>query len=230
MKKKTLLIIGGAIALIAVIVLAIFAFSGEKEEAAMNINLEGTWKVAVYNNGNMTIVDNEFMVFDEKTAKDYRGNNAEPFVSSNYTIDSNKLTLPDISKSYTIDRRTENYIRLYESQDTFLELIRYKNSDMSAIEVDPNLMSGKWDIVYRNTDKPYSGSYLFFENGMIEQYQAGSNDPVASANYEIDDSHLVVDGWGKDMVIYQVNESTVVLVELASDKGFIWELQKGTNN
>lgn len=82
------------------------------------------------------------------------------------------------------------------------------------------------DIVYRNTDNVYSGDYLSLENGIIGQYHAGSDEAIASSDYEITDNHLIVDDWGKDMVIYPVTDDVVILVELTTDNGFIWELEK----
>lgn len=223
MKKRVLWITGGCLVVVAAIVLIIFAFGGKEEPAPVTLQLDGTWKVAVYNNGSATIVDNEYMVFDSETAKDYRDN--EVYVSSKYTIEGSELQLNDVSKKYTIEKKTDNYIRLYEDKSTYMELIRYQNSDMSPIPVTESLLDGKWNIIYRNTDKPYAGSYLTFENGTVGQYQSGSDNPAATSSYKITDNHLEVDGWGKEMAIYPLNDNTVIFVELSTDTGFIWELK-----
>ena len=227
MKKKAPWIIGGAILVVAVVLLIVFALGGKETAPTKEINLEGTWKVAVYvTNQTVNIVDQEYMVFDKETVKDYRDGATEPFVSSKYTLNENDLSLSDISKNYTVDIRTDNYIRLYESENTYLELIRYQNSDMSTITVSSELITGKWNIIFRNTDQVYAGDYLSFDNGTIGQYKAGAADAVATSDYEISNNHLIVNGWGKDMVLYPLNNETIIMVELTTDEGFIWELQK----
>ena len=97
---------------------------------------------------------------------------------------------------------------------------------MSTITVSSELITGKWNIIFRNTDQVYAGDYLSFDNGTIGQYKAGAADAVATSDYEISNNHLIVNGWGKDMVLYPLNNETIIMVELTTDEGFIWELQK----
>lgn len=227
MKKKVAFTLVGVVVVAAIIALAIFALSGKDENSIETFNFEGTWKVAVYvSNETVSIVDNEYMVFDAENASNFRNSTSEPYVTSKYTVDNDKLILSDISREYTIDKITDHYVRIYEKQDTYMELIRYQNTDMSVINIVPNIMSGKWNIVYRNTDNVYTGDYLSFEDGIIGQYHAGSNEAIASSDYSINENHLIVDDWGKDMVIYPVTDNIVILVELTTDNGFIWELEK----
>ena len=227
MKKKLPWIVGGIVVIVGIIILAIFALGGKDAVPQNTVNIVGTWKVAAYvNNGSATIVDNEFMVFDNETAKDYRDDAQEPFVVSKYELKDLDITLTDINRLYSIEQHTDNYIRLYESDKVYMELIRWKNADMSVVTIDPDAITGKWEIVFRNTDQVYAGDCLQFENGTIGQVKAGASEAVASAPYEIKDGHLIVSGWGKDMVIYPLTDDTFLMVEIATDTGFIWELHR----
>lgn len=228
MKKKVLFTICGVVVIVAIVSMLIFVMTGKNDTIAKTINVEGTWKVAVYvNNNSVSIVDNEYMVFDADTVRDFRDNTTVPFVTSAYTIDSNLLMeLLDISRKYSIEKKTDNYIRLYESQDTYLELIKYQNSDMSMISVEDNILEGRWNIEYRNTSNVYAGDYMTFENGNVSQYKAGDSKPVATSDFSVRNGHLIVEGWGKDMVIYPVSDDSIMMVELTTDNGFIWEFKK----
>ena len=228
MKRRGFLITGGIVVAAALIAMLVFVFSGNRAEDPTPIDLDGTWKVAVYtSDGNITIIENEYMVFHENVASDYRDGGSSPYAASKYTLENNELELPDISRKYTVDQKSGNYIRLHEKQGVYLDLIRYKNEDMSPVDVRADLLSGKWDIVYRNASQSYAGDYLLFEdNGTVSQYKAGSSEAASSAEYEQSNGHLLVNAWGKDMVIYPVADDVIMLLELANDNGFIWELKK----
>ena len=228
MKKRIIIIIiAVAVVAVAAAVLIAFALGGNANVEPDKVTIDGTWKVAVYVNSDaVTIIDNEFMVFDSETAADYRDSINEPYVKSNYTLNGSELNLTDISRTYTVERVTENYMRFYEGQSTYMELIRYKDLNTDSISVDSSLVEGKWNIVYRNTANVYVGDYLLFENGNVGQYKAGNSDAVASSTYEITNNHLIVEGWGKDMVIYPLSNNVFLMVELATDNGFIWEIHK----
>lgn len=229
MKKKMTFILCSVIVVVAIITMLVFAISGNGDAMPKTLNIKGTWKVAVYvNNGTISIVDNEYMVFDAEKASDYRDNTTEPFATSKYTIDSSMLmNLPDIAKKYTVKKYTENYIRLYENQDAYIELIRYYNNDMSPINFDLDNLEGRWNIIYRNTSNIYAGDYITFDGETVSQYSGGTTEPVAtSVYYWQSGNHLLVNDWSKEMVVYPVYEDTVIMIELATEKGFIWELKK----
>lgn len=229
MKRKGFFFVGGIVIAIAITFMLVFVFSGnDKKTDNTSIQMDGTWKVVTYvNNGEVSIVENEFMVFDNETANDYRDGNDIPYASSKYVLENNELILQDISRKYIVDQKTANYICLYEKKDVYMALIRYRNADMTDVEIEQDFLIGKWNIAYRNSSQPYAGDYLLFEeNGNISQYKAGSEQAVATSQYIQEKGHLVVDGFNKDMIIYPVSNDTVILLELSADKGSIWELKK----
>ena len=230
MKKKIPLIICAVVVAAAVVAMVIFALGGKDEAPVNEIDIKGTWKVAAYfSDGAPSIIDNEFMVFDDENASDYRDGAAEPFAVSTYTLDNAamELSLPGLSRKYTVEKLTDNYIRLYEHEGVYMELFRYMNDDMSPLSFDSASFEGKWNIIYRRTDKPYAGDYMVFENGTASQYSGGGADPVATSPYSWKDGNcLVVDKWAKELVIYPLSDTRVIMVELGTDTGFIWEFER----
>lgn len=231
MKKKIIWIVCAIVIVAALAAMLIFALGGKSggnaggSEAAP-VDLSGTWKVAAYfNEGQPEIVDNEYMVFADGKAVDYR--DGAEYVSSAYSVDAaNELSLKDISRTYHLDSKTPNCISLYENPNTYIELIRYPNADMSALSFDAALLSGQWDIAYRRTDKSFDGDYLLFEDGTISQFSASANSIVATADFEVQGNRLVVSAWGKDMVVYPLSDTVILMVELSENSGFIWEIHK----
>ena len=229
MKKSVVFMFAGILVVVAIVLLAIFASGGENDTGEVKLpDLTGIWRIVVYTNEkDVSIVEQEYMVFKDGVASDYRDGNEDPYASSEYEVEQNKLLLPDLSKEYRIEQRTDNYIQLYESQGVYMDLIRYPNEDMSELKVDSGALVGKWEIKYRRSQQPYAGdSLLFDENGMVSQFKAGADEAVSTSEYTQETGHLLVNGWGKEMVIYPLNNDTVILVELYTDMGFIWELQK----
>lgn len=227
MKKKLLLIVSSIVVAVVITAMVMFALSGHDDASAEPLNMEGIWKVAVsVSTGSMSIVDNEYMIFNGNTASDYR--DGEVFVKSSFSLDSSlQMNLPDIGRKYSVTRYTDNYIRLYESQDTYMDLIRYGNPDMGPIDFDTASFDGTWDIAFRMTDRVYAGDYMVFENGTASQYSGGAPEPTTTTSYSWQDgNHLLVDAWSKEMVAYPLSDSVVMLVELATDTGCIWELQR----
>lgn len=229
MKKKVVYIACGAVILAALIGMLIFVFSGndgEKTGEKDMVSLVGTWEVAaVVQNDVPTFVDEEFMVFDENKASNYRSGDSEPFASSSYEISAdNKLILPDISRNYTIDKKTENYVRLYENADKYLLLVRYQNSDMSAVTVDKEILIGKWDVVYRAADEKFE-EILEFSNDILNDYRNGSSEPVSTSAYTWqDDKTIFAEKWNKKYEAHSISDKIIVFIEC--DTGFALELQK----
>lgn len=227
MKKKLPFIIFGVVIAVVITAMVMFALSGRDDVSANPLNVDGVWKVAVsVSTGSVSIVDNEYMIFNSDTASDYR--DGEVFVKSSYSLDSSlQMVLLDIGRKYSVTRYTDNYIRLYEGQDTYMDLIRYGDPSMGHLDFDTASFDGTWDITFRITDRIYAGDYMVFEDGTASQYSGGALEPTATSGYSWQDgNHLLVDAWSKEMVAYPLSDSVVMLVELATDTGYIWELQR----
>lgn len=229
MKKKVVYIICGAVILAALIGMLIFIFNGNNagsDDEQKTINLVGTWEVAaVVQNDTPTFADEEFMVFTEDKASNYRSGNSEPFASSSYEISADsKLILPDISRNYTIDQKTDNCVRLYETADKYLLLIRYKNADMSEVAADKEVLIGKWNVLYRSADEKFE-EVLEFSDDTLNDYRNGSSDPVSTSAYSWqEDKYIFADKWNKKFEFHSISDNTIIFIEC--DTGIAWELQK----
>lgn len=235
MKKKVICIICGIFIFVAIVAMIFFAVGGKDDmQQSQTISIEGTWKVAAYiNNGEVSIIDFEYMVFANNIANDFRDGNELPFISSKYTFDSNTMILEliDVSKKYTVERYTDNYIRLYETKEVYLELIRYPNEDMSEISVDTGIICGTWKVEYRNTEEIYAGEYMVFEKDIVSDYRTGSEQPTSTSPFSWKEGNcLCVDNWGKEMIMYPISEEEIIFVEILPDTGYVWELHKDKSN
>lgn len=230
MKKRIVYAVCGIVLIAAVSLLIIFAFSGDSTSQNITVGVEGTWRVVTYvNNGAATLIENEYMVFSDGEANAYRDGNKEPYASSNFTIDSSLImNLPEISRKYTVDSRSKNHMRLYENADTYMYLIRYPNEDMSNIEIDPSIVAGRWDVVYRDSDTNYADEYLVFENGMMHDYHGENKEPTATMDYVWAENQIVISTINKSMTLHIISDTEIAFVE--TDTGYIWELKRGEKN
>lgn len=224
MKKKTLYILIGAFVAVAIALLLIFVFSGNVSEDMKQVEIDGTWEVVVSaTNNTPALVENQFMTFDGETADVYR--DGEIYASSTYSISGNMLSLPDISRKYSIEAKTENHIRLYENEKVYMELVRYPNADLSEVEIDHETIYGKWDVAYRNASDPVANEVLAFSEDQIEDYRDGASEPAAVSSYSwVSDDVLLADKWGIEFKLYQLSADVIFFVETAT--GLIWELHR----
>ena len=226
MKKRISYVICGVVLVMILVVLLVFAFSGNDTQSNETVDITGTWKVVTYvSNGSATLVENEFMIFSDNQAEAYRDKNKEPYASSSYTIDSYMLLeLPEISRKYTVDIRSRNHMRLYENANEYMCLIRYPNEDMSSVETDTSIVAGKWDVTYRDSDNNYSDEYLVFEEKQMHDYHGNSKNPTAILDYTWDEKLIVISTIDKTMEFHIISDTEIAFVE--TDTGYIWELKK----
>lgn len=224
MKKTIVLTVSGVAAIAAIAAMLVFVLTGKDDLKAELPNLIGTWKVVVgVNAGKAALVDNDYMVFSEKSVSAYREGSV--YVESGYTLDETlTLDLKDISRKYTLNKFTDNYIVLYESKDVYMELIRYANADMSECVIDSSLITDRWDVAFRKSDVVIADEYLVFDNGIMTDYRNGSLNPVMELEYLWDGNRLSVKRLGKEWVLCPIADNVIALIE--SDTCSIWELHK----
>lgn len=223
MKKKVVIGVAAAVVVVAIAALMVFVFSGKNEENAFG--LSGVWKVATnVNDGVVSIPQNEYMVFNEGEASDYRDGNAEPYVKSSYKIAGDVLELPDISRTYHIDRQTEEYISLYTNDNTFMTLVKAENETILNDSFDSRSISGKWNVTYRPTDKPIVNEYLIFNNGVLADYRDNAEQPAIEAEYEWNDNIIKAPALGIEMMGSRVATNKIVLIDI--NEGYVWLLTK----
>lgn len=228
MKKKEIFLICTGFIIITITAMLFFVLTGRNDITEKEINLCGTWEVvAAIENESVTLIDNEFMVFDTEMAYDYRDNILTPYVSSKYMIDySNKvaLQLPDINRTYVIEMKSDNYICLYENPQKHMRLIRYPNEERTAVEVNQSSIIGRWNVVYRNTTDVANEILEFGESDLID-YRNESSVPYATSTYFWDNNIcFTAEQLNKTMEIHPQSEDVIILLE--TDTADIWELKR----
>lgn len=224
MKKKIALTVSGVVVIAAIAAMLVFVLTGKDDLKVELPNLIGTWKVAVsVNSGKAVLVDNDYMVFNDKSVSVYREGSV--YAESSYTLDETlSLDLKDISRKYTLNKFTDNYIVLYESKDVYMELIRYANADMSECVIESSLITDRWDVAFRKSDVVIAEEYLVFDNGIMADYRNGSLTPVMELEYVWDGNRLCVKKLGKEWVLNPIADNVIALIE--TDTCLIWELHK----
>lgn len=225
MKKKSIYITCGIFITIAIVAMFVFIFGGENTFDSEKIDVEGTWKVATYiNSENITLVDDEYMVFDLEKATNYR--NGAVYLESRYLMEDNStIKLKDINCEYRVEKYTDNYIRLYENKNVYMDLIKCFDADLSEKVIDTSIVSGRWNVIYRQTDQVIVDEYLVFEDEVMSDYRNGEVVPVLVSDYSWQyGNHLIAESLGKDMVLNIISDNIIILIE--TDTGYIMELHK----
>ncbi|WP_066925688.1 hypothetical protein [Murdochiella massiliensis] len=229
MKKKVM--IGAAIAVVVVALAAImvFVFTGKEGEHTSTVELDGTWKVAVnVADGSISIPQNEYMVFDNGEARDYRDGNTVPYVKSTYKVSGDVLELPDISRTYHISQKTEQYVSLYTNDDTYMTLVKADNESVLSEAFSPDTVTGKWNVTYRPTDKPIANEYLVFGDSTLADFRDNAETPTIEADYEWSGNVIKAPALGIEMSASIVGTDRIILVD--ANEGYVWLLTKATEN
>lgn len=225
MKKKAIFITCTVVALLAIAAMIVFVFSGRDSDVPEQKvpDLSGAWEVAaMFQNGAPTFVDGQYMTFSDGRAKYYNGNET-PSAESSYSIDVDTLKLPEISREYKVVVDTENYVRLYESHEKWMVLIRYPSDDLTETPVDKTKLQGKWNVIYKAGGAV--SEVLEFSEDTLNDYRNGATTPDATSAYSWKEGAIVyAEKWNKEFEYHYVSESTIVFIE--TDTGYVWELER----
>lgn len=229
MKKKVMIGVAIAVVVVAIAAIMVFVFSGKEEEHAAMVELDGTWKVAVnVAEGSVSIPQNEYMVFDNGEACDYRDGNADPYVKSTYKISGDVLELPDISRTYHISQKTEQYISLYTNDNTYMTLVKADNESVLSEAFSADTVTGQWNVTYRPTDKPIVNEYLVFGDNTLADFRDNAETPAIEADYEWSGNVIKAPALGIEMMASIVGSDRIILVD--ANEGYVWLLTKATEN
>ena len=224
MKKNVITIVAAVVVLIAISALLLFVFTTPPSTVtAPTIDITGSWKVASYvNNGSVSLPEKEYMVFTDTEATAHRDGTV--IATSSYTIDADTLKLPSISKQYKVIYKTDNYLRFYESNTTFIELIRYTDPDTVPPSFDTSMLYGTWNVDYRTTEAPMSETLVFTET-TLKNYRNGSSTPTIETNYTLlNYDRLHVDKLGTEFKLIWFTEDIAYFVEYHT--GLVWQLSR----
>lgn len=232
MNKKYMYVICILFILVVTGGMLFFVFSGD--DGTQNIekyDIKGVWEVIAQVEKEVpTYVDSEFMVFDDEKAYSYKNDTSKPYISSIYEVtEDNKVLLPDISIEYVLDGKTENYMRLYEKKDKYLILIKHPNEELQPVEINTDVVNGKWNVVNKLDE---SGNkieeILEFNTDTMLDYRYGSEEPSATSAYSWkEDNILYADNWKKEYEYHPLSKDIIVFIEI--DTGMVMELHRIDN-
>ena len=225
MKKTLVYVLGGILAAIALAVSLVFILGGNNENATVNIpDLTGNWVVAAtYTNNTPTFTENQYMVFKDGTAAMYKDTVDEAYATSAYSInEAAQLLLPDISREYKIDKKTERCVHLCESADQYMLLIKLNGDTLPPVPCAQDDLNGKWNVTMKG-DQFNNGEILEFADGTLQYYKAGASEPSAVSEFSLENGVIKVPSLGMEMKCYAAADNTFVLIE---QNGIVWELAK----
>lgn len=229
MKKKIMIGVATVTVVVVIAALIVFVIMGQNKETANKIELEGIWKVATnVVEGTVGVPENEYMVFDDEEAFDYRDGNSEPYAKSSYKMSGDVLEFLDISRTYHVSEQTEQCVSLYSDKNTFMTLVKADNETVLCEDFSSELVTGKWDITYRPTDEPIENEYIVFDAGSLANYRNSSEEPVIEATYEWDGDVIKSSALGIEMKAANVGTDRIVLIDIS--KGYVWLLTKSVEN
>lgn len=204
----------------------IFVFGGDNDQPkAEQISLNGTWIIAAeYNNDVPVFVNDQYMVFSNDSVSVYKDDTQKPYAVSSYSINAaNQIMLPDISREYKVEKKTEYCYRLYESATKYILLIKNGSDDLVETAVDTSALSGKWNVIMKG-DQLNNGESLKFSNDTIEYFKTPGETPTVTANYTISNGNMIsADTINLELECFLVSENTMLFVE---NSGIVWELSK----
>lgn len=228
MKKNVMYIVCSVVVLVLLVCMLAFALPGcfgkETNPDPVGVSVSGTWSVlAMVEKDTVTVLDGEFMVFDAEKAALYKGGNTETAaVTSAYQLSTdNQLKLTDISRSYKVDQKSANILRLYETTEKYLLLAR--KADMSAVTVTETTLVGKWKVNYK-TGNAQIDEVLEFTADTLNDYRDGATTPTATSGYMWQEGNYIYAAkFLKQFKYHPVSDTVVVFLE--PDSGVEWELE-----
>lgn len=225
MKKNVPIICAGAFIIIAVIAMLIFVFSGDNITNDSLIDLQGTWRIASSTDAGLTFAnDNEFAVFTDKNVDIYKNNLSTPVSSGAYTVNGDRVRINDLGKEYEMNIATDNVIHLYYTNDTHFSLVRHANSDMTPVEVDKTIFSGKFTVLCHG-GSAVTDEYIVFSENTMELYKNGSDTPATVSSYTwTENDKFSATELNMVMTPYIISDNSICFVE--EETGYVWELKK----
>lgn len=215
--KKLWLAVGGAVIIVAIALVLFFTLFYRGDNATNSIELNGSWLVYQYGENK---IDDEFLVFEGNTVKDYR--NSEVFATSTFTYSNDKLDMPDISKEFAVSVKSDNFIVLIQPDTVEWKLARVSNEASSIAGLTAEELVGEYDVVMVAGEKR-TGETMTFTPDSFSDVRDGN--AYLSCKYYLDNNgHLLhASEIQKDFFVY-VNGKNLILID-CTDR-YVWELIK----
>lgn len=235
MIKRLILFITGGLVLLGIVggLIAFIVINNNTSAGVTEFTLVDTWKcisqTTIPNYDNISLIHDEYFVFhDDSKVSYYKGSVDTPtydHISYSYEPkNGQKLYFPSIDKSYTLEKKSNNIIRLVTG-NTYKDYIRYHGDSFTHIEVPDNLFTDRaYSLKYRETTIDYSGQYLEFKNNEMTLFNQNGSANMGPYAFTFENKVLKIPDIGKELNIYPVNEKEILMVEAIGRPGSIWEL------
>lgn len=224
MKKKIWIGISAALVIVALVLMLVFALGGDDTELPVEqANLPGVWKVVAYTaNNNVSMIDDQYFVFDEKSASFYRGDLSAPAMSSAYVYEGTKIKMTDANRSYEVNAMSDTFICLYESPTVCMLIMRCPGDSFTVEVCTAEQVEGTWNVMFRKLDTPVQDEYFRLEDGVMTAYRNGVTEPFMTADYTYENDLLTVPRLSQSMRVFRLSDDHIVFVEVAT--GNPWDL------
>ncbi len=219
MKKKGLIIAGGILIIAVVAAVVCFIITGDNDSNSVStVELDGTWCVYQYAENK---IDNEFMVFNNGSVSDYRDGNEEPYITSSYTYENEKLVMPEISKEFTVRAVSDNNIILVGPDTREWKMIKVSNGDRDIKDLTASDLVGEYTVVMMASEQR-SNEVMVFTDSTFTDSRDGEE--YLSCKYELTSSHLLkASEISKEYYVYK-NGNVLMFIDKAD--GYVWELRE----
>lgn len=220
MKRKVYYLIGAIVIVLAIVVASVFLFSTKNVAPVTDFKLDGAWRL--FNCTNVS-ENTQYLVFSDNVVEIHRDGES---VSSKFEYSDGALKLSDLDFDCRVDKKTDNYLVLYDSNRTEYTLVRSAGDGMSIQEFDWNILVGTWDVVIHG--KGFSeNEQMVFDGTSLKDYRDDSPTPYLNSAYTIKDKEkgvLVVDSIGLELNLCYLDSNLAILVE--TQTGYAYELTR----
>lgn len=214
--RKRRLIIAGGILIVVVITATIYFILNTESTLAPTVDLNGTWCVYQYAENRQ---EDEFIVFQDGMAADYRGENEELHIKSAYTYNDGKLVLTDVEKEFIVRVISENNIIMLEPDGREWKMIKVANGDRNIANLTVASIVGKYNVV-RVAGSERTNEMMIFTDTSFKNIRNGNE--FMSCEYELVSSQLMkVEEISKEYIAYK-NGDVLLLIDKAD--WYVWEL------
>lgn len=222
MKRKTLVVIGAIVITIVLGGVLYFVLKNGEKQQTESVSFQGTW--LVFQRGEHYTRD-EFMVFTDARVSYYKGEEVTPVASSAYSVKDEKLITPEIERSFTYRKISDNNIEMIESNTIVWRLLLVGDADVDRTKIVPKNIEGIYDVKVVG-EKPRQGETMAFTDSHLSFVQ-GSEDTISSDYFISDDGILHLTTINRDYYLYMNGDN---LLFIGSTDNSVWELQRAKSN
>ncbi len=144
MQKKIFIIVSCVVLIAAAIVGGVFLIKTKDLQPETNsIAIEGTWHV--YQKGQADFGQSYFVFADGKVTN-YRDGSTTPSFESEYTLSGLLITIAKLEQDFSIEKKTDNVLLLYNQETEYLIVRAATNAHQSRQNYDMSDFSGKYSV------------------------------------------------------------------------------------